>query len=338
MGLSNEKYAQIRRVYEERQNRSRSLLLERTRQLEEKEPRLKTLREQTASVSITHAMELMAGSSRCSADDLHQQLSELHAQKVQLLESMGYPPDYLDPVYECPDCRDTGYIGNEKCHCMKQLCIDMLYEQSHIRAQLKSDRFENFRLDYYDRDSVHPFYQCTSCDAAHTALDACMRFTRHFSEEQGNILLSGDVGTGKTFLTHCIAGAVLDQGFSVLYFSAGELMDRLGNIAFHRDEADPEEYAQILECDLLIIDDLGTELSNSFTVQRLFTLLNERMNRNASVVISTNLSMEEIEDKYSERTASRISSCYTILNMFGDDIRFKKRLLSLTKASKGSTF
>lgn len=336
MGLSNEKYAQIRRVYEERQNRSRSVLQKRTRDLEEKQPRLKALRQQTASVSIARAMELLAGSEQ-AADDLHRQLGILHTQKAQLLEQMGYPADYLDPVYECPDCQDTGYIGNEKCHCMKQLCIDMLYEQSHIRAQLENDRFENFRLDYYDRSSAHPFYRCTSYDAARSALDACTRFAQHFRDARGNILLSGDVGTGKTFLTHCIAGAVLDQGFSVLYFSAGELMDQLGNIAFHREEADPEEYIQILECDLLIIDDLGTELSNSFTVQRLFTLLNERLIRNVSVVISTNLSMEEIEDRYSERTASRISSGYTILNMFGDDIRFKKRLLSLTKKAEGST-
>ena len=336
MGLSNEKYAQIRRIYDERQSRSRSVLQERTRQLEEEQPRLKELREQTASVSISRAMELLAGSEQ-AAEDLHRQLSVLHAQKTQLLRQMGYPADYLDPVYECPDCRDTGYIGNEKCHCMKQLCIDMLYEQSHIRAQLENDRFENFRLDYYDRSRIHPFYRCTSCDAARSALDACTRFTQHFPDTCGNILLSGDVGTGKTFLTHCIAGAVLDQGYSVLYFSAGELMDRLGNIAFHREEADPEEYAQILECDLLIIDDLGTELSNSFTVQRLFALLNERLIRSASVVISTNLSMEEIEDRYSERTASRISSGYTILNMFGDDIRFKKRLLSLTKKAEGNT-
>ena len=334
MGLSNEKYAQIRRVYEERQNRSRALQQERQQTLEEQEPRLKQIREQMAAVSISRALEYLNGAER-APEDLHRQLDVLRAQKNALLNDMGYPADYLDPVYECPDCRDTGYIGTEKCHCMKQLSIGILYEQSHLQSQLEEECFDTFRTDCYDDEQVHEFYRCTSREAAKNACSACRRFSDAFRPQNGeNILLSGDVGIGKTFLTHCIAKAVLDQGYSVLYFSAGELMDLLGDIAFRREDADPEEYTQILDCDLLIIDDLGTEFRNSFTVQRLFTLLNDRLIRRSSVVISTNLSMEDIEDQYSERTASRISSGYTILNMFGEDIRFRKRLLSLTKGTR----
>ena len=336
MGLSNEKYAQICRVYEERQIRDRQIQQNRIRELEETEPRLKAIREQTASISITAALALLNGSTDAS-ETLHSELSQLRAQKSLLLTDMGYPADYLDPVYECADCQDTGYIGSEKCHCMKQLCIDLLYEQSHIRAQLKSECFARFRLDYYDHSDFHDFYHCTSYDAAKHALETCRKFSAQFSSHRGNILLTGDVGIGKTFLTHCIARELLDQGFSVLYFSAGELMDALSDIAFRRDDADPAQYSQIMDCDLLIIDDLGTEFINSFTVQRLFSLLNDRLIRSASVVISTNLSIDDIADQYTERTASRISAGYTILPMFGEDIRLKKRMASYIRKPEQKT-
>ena len=333
MGLSNEKFAQIRRIYDDRQRRSSRILQARTQEAEQRDPRLREIREQIASISISRALELLNGSTRAS-EDLHRQIDTLHRQKVQILSDLGYPEDYLDPVYECPVCRDTGYVGNEKCRCMKQLCIDLLYEQSHIHTQLETECFENFRLDYYDREDVHEILRASPYEMARNALEKCRTFSRDFGREGGNILLSGPVGTGKTFLTHCIAKEVLDQGYSVLYFSAGELMDRLGDIAFRREDADPEEYDQILGCDLLIIDDLGTEFKNSFTVQRLFSLLNERLIREKSIVISTNLSMEDIEEQYTERTASRITSGYLILNMSGDDIRLKKRILSLTKGTQ----
>ena len=335
MGLSNEKFAQIRRIYDERQIRGQQLQQMRLRETEAKNPRLKEIRNEIASISIEQALRQLNGAGG-DPDGFRAQLSMLHDEKVRILTAMGYPADYLEPVYECPDCRDTGYIGAEKCHCMKQLCIDLLYEQSHIRTQLETECFENFRLDYYDHSRVHDFYRCTSYDAAKRALEACRRFSDRFGTDRGNILLTGDVGTGKTFLTHCIAKAVLDQGCSVLYFSAGELINHLGDIAFRREDADTEEYDQILHCDLLIIDDLGTELTNSFTIQQFFSLLNERMIRDASVVISTNLSMEEIEDRYSQRTASRLSGSCLILNMFGEDIRYRKRVLSLTKGAKGT--
>lgn len=141
-------------------------------------------------------------------------------------------------------------------------------------------------------------------------------------------MLYGDTGTGKTFLSNCIAKSLLDQCFSVIYFTAFELFDIFEKNVFDRASDVSEIHHQIFDCDLLIIDDLGTEFSNSFTTSQLFLCLNERLLAGKSTVISTNLSMKQIAEMYSERTFSRISSNYTLLKFFGDDIRIKKKVTS----------
>ena len=166
----------------------------------------------------------------------------------------------------------------------------------------------------------------TSLECAHNAFDSAQIFVQNFKRCGGNLLLYGDTGTGKTFLSHCIGRALLDQGCSVIYFTAFQLFRIFENNVFSKDADASETHEQILDCDLLIIDDLGTEFSNSFTTSQLFLCLNERLLRGGSTVISTNLDMKELRDLYSERTSSRIISSYTPIRFFGSDIRIKQTL------------
>ena len=153
-------------------------------------------------------------------------------------------------------------------------------------------------------------------------------FVNSFGESSRNLFLYGDTGVGKTFLSNCIAKELINRSFSVLYLSAFELFDPLAKSKFDKDEDAAEMNEHIFDCDLLIIDDLGTELPNSFTVSQLFLCINERLVRRKSTIISTNLSLESLVETYSERTFSRITSNYTILKLTGDDIRIKKKLMN----------
>ena len=153
-------------------------------------------------------------------------------------------------------------------------------------------------------------------------------FVTSFADEFRNLFLYGDTGVGKTFLSNCIAKELIDRSFSVIYLTSFELFDTLAKSKFEKEKAAESMCEHIFDCDLLIIDDLGTELANSFTISQLFLCLNERLLRRKSTIISTNLSLESLVDIYSERTFSRITSNYTMLKLTGDDIRIKKKLMN----------
>ncbi len=264
---------------------------------------------------------------------LRAQIATISAQKAALLKAAGFPEDYLCPRYQCPDCEDTGYIGNEKCHCFRQAEIDLLYTQSNLRDSFRDETFSAFSLDWYSDELADPGTGMTAAQMAAQALDTCRRFAREFDQGAGNLFLTGNTGLGKTFLTHCIANNLLLRTHSVIYFSAYDLFELLADSSFGRVQPDEagELERHIFECDLLIIDDLGTEQVNSFVASELFRILNERSLRSGSTMISTNLSLAEIADRYSERVVSRITGSYEMLRLIGDDIRIQKRL----KATSG---
>lgn len=327
MALTNTQYDALLRTYQKKQFRARHELDRHYEEVYTSCPELKELDGQIASLSVSQAKKHLAGDTNALLV-LKSELNRLTEKKAALLAKNQFPADYLNPHYECPRCQDTGYIGVEKCICFKKAAIDMLYTQSNIKNILKVENFDYFSFDYYsdeeaDRDLVSGL---TPRQAAHKAHEDAWRFIKQFGKEQQNLLLYGSTGLGKTFLTHCIARELIERAHSVIYFTAFQMFELFKKYNFRPTDEDKELYQYIFDCDLLIIDDLGTELTNSFVSSELFLCLNERLLNGRSTIISTNLSLNALSATYSERIFSRISSNYTMVKFLGMDIRIQKKI------------
>ena len=326
MALNNSQYDTIIRSYEQKQLHNRNILDKRYETAYAKLPELKKIHQAISELSVKQARKLLEGEDNALAES-RAQIKALSKQGKDLLTCGGFPADYLEPVYDCADCKDTGYIDNKKCHCFQKAVIDMLYTQSNLKHILQEENFDTFTFSYYSANHVDPKTGSSSLANMQKAYMTARDFVDTFGKEFRNLFLYGDTGVGKTFLSNCIAKELIDKSHSVIYLSSFELFDTLAKSKFGRDEAANQMNEHIFDCDLLIIDDLGTELTNSFTVSQLFLCLNERLLRRKSTIISTNLSLESLVDIYSERTFSRITSNYTMLKLTGDDIRIKKKLM-----------
>lgn len=319
MSLTREQYDRIMLHYTESQSRHRRQLQERRAQVLSEIPEYRALEEETPAVAV-HALRarLAPGHDRSPRDDTRQKLAAIAQKKKDLLREHGFPEDYLERTYDCPDCKDTGYIGNRKCHCFIKQEVDMLYDQSHLQELTRLQNFQTLSEKYYHGEDLTRFRRAQAI---------CRRFAKEFDRKYQNLYLYGTVGTGKSFLSVCIADELLRSGHSVLYFSAVSLFDRLSSLSY--DYRSRDEYrsltSDLYRCDLLIIDDLGTELTNSFVSSQLFSLLNERHLNRKATIISTNLSLEEMHSRYSDRIFSRIMSQYMICKLTGRDIRLLQR-------------
>ena len=191
---------------------------------------------------------------------------------------------------------------------------------------MSRENFSTFTYEYYSDEEINPTTGLSSLETARRAVDECKHFINDFDNKPKNILIYGDTGVGKTFLSNCVAKELLEKGYSVIYFTAFQFFDILSKGVFQKDADAIAAHQNIYDCDLLIIDDLGTEFANAFTSSQLFLCVNERILRNKSTIISTNLNLGQIADIYSERVLSRIAGHYNIIKMFGDDIRIEKRI------------
>ncbi|MCR5278632.1 MAG: ATP-binding protein [Lachnospiraceae bacterium] len=319
MGLSNEKFAKIEREYEGIRLKNRHEAERRRQYVYENVEGYKDLDESSVSISMEMAKKRLNGEDG-TREELHALLTEVVDMKAALLRGAGLPENYLDPIYDCPDCKDTGYIDGERCHCMKERVIRELYQQSNIWEYLEHNNFDNLSYDYYEGENLELFKR---------GVNACHDLIDNYKDRPRNILFYGTVGTGKSFLSGCVAKEMLDRGYSVIYYSAASLFELEADYTFNHSNYKEELYNPtdyIYNCDVLIIDDLGTELVNSFVASKLFSCINERNLRGKSTIISTNLTLEQLRDTYSERVFSRILSTYTVCKLAGRDIRMLRKL------------
>ena len=326
MALQNFQYDIIMREYSRRQSQVQHDLEERRKEAFIRVPRLLEIDQEVAALSARKARSLLQGESD-TVEDLKKDVAALAQERRTLLRSNGFSDDYLEPHYFCPLCQDTGYVDGQKCSCFKKSEVELLYTQSNLKEILKKENFEHFSFDWYSDTMKNEATGLTARETAKRAYNTARNFVDDFDKRAQNLFLYGSTGVGKTFLSHCIASELLKTAHCVLYFSAFDLFDRLAQTAFSRkSETDPGDDF-ILDCDLLIIDDLGTEFANGFTISQMFVCLNERLLRGKSTMISTNLSLDDLNNMYSERVFSRITSAYTVLRITGDDIRIQKKLM-----------
>lgn len=237
----------------------------------------------------------------------------------RLLKEAGFPSDYLNPIYQCPKCRDTGFLteSRSKCSCFIAAQTRLLFEQSGISDLIQIQNFDTLSFDYFN-DAESASYS--------NALNNARNFIRNFNSDYQNLVFYGNVGTGKTFLSCCIAKELMETGFSVTYKSADRLFKDLVDLRFGDDKNEYFSFIEDLDqCDLLIIDDLGTEAITERVKADLFTCLNNRDLLKKATLISTNLTLDELNRRYSERIFSRISSHFTFCKFEGRDIRMLKK-------------
>lgn len=324
MALSNAKYDTIMRLYNRRQTAAKQAQEARVAEIYEKIPAIEKLNRQIPLLAVEQIQKKMEGDQNAVLT-FRQKTASIAEERKALLTAYGYPADYLDMTYTCPDCQDTGFIGDKKCHCFLQAEIDLFYSQSHLKEVLERENFDTFSYDYYAEESL---------PSIRRAVMEARLFIESFDTDFQNLFLCGSVGIGKTFLSNCIAKELLDSGHSVLYFTAFELFDALAKASFGKEkeeeQGENELASLIFDCDLLILDDLGTELVNSFTSSQLFLCINERILKQKSTIISSNLNLATLLEVYTERTFSRISSNYKMVEMIGSDIRIKKKFLENT--------
>lgn len=328
MVLTNSQYQLLMSKYYDRQLKTKDLIEKRYREVITAIPEIRELDKKIRGLSVEHAKSRL--SNKGNTIDLPASIEAISREKEQLLVSHGFPVDYLKPVYTCPDCQDTGYINEKKCHCFEKEIVNYLYSQSNLKDILDDENFSHFNMEYYPDDYTEEATGLTPRDNMHNVLSTAKNFISNFAAEPGNLLLYGNTGVGKTFLTNCIAKELLDRSYTVVYLTSVKLFDILETNKFDHDLSRTEKdtsLSYILSSDLLIIDDLGTELNNSFTSSQLYYCIDTRLTHHRSTIISTNLSFDDLREQYSERIFSRITSNYTLLKITGDDIRLKKAIM-----------
>lgn len=339
MAIDNSSYNAIMREYENIRANNRAAQVRRIEEVYEKIPEMKELNNSTGSVAVSRYKESLK-SGILSINDLKTDIDSIKNKKEELLCAAGLPKGYMEITYDCKDCKDTGYIDGKKCHCLKLRIRKLLYAQSNLENILSKENFENFSFDYYDNKTILPGQNMTNAAYMEGVKRFCEKFADKYFKMNGskngvdtasdendrrNIIFSGNTGVGKTYLSNCIAKVLLDRYYSVIYLSAKELFEALVKVKLEKSE--DQKYLllieEVYESDMLIIDDLGTELSNHFTTTEFFHIINRRVNTEKSTIISTNLSLDEMRDIYSERVTSRIRKSFMYIRLFGNDIRAK---------------
>lgn len=267
-------------------------------------------------------VKLSFTSSNSSKKDLEDKINKLKNEKEKILKDLGYKLSDLDKKHMCDKCNDTGYVGNKMCTCLKKFFVDYTYENSHLKEKFKEENFDTFNLDFYSNEKSSKD-RLSPKENMQLILKVVHDFCDNFSGDK-NLFFYGQAGLGKTFLCNCIAKELLDEGYSVVYYSACNLFKLISDETFNKDyNHESKELKNIYNAELLIIDDLGTEFITTLSTSEFFNILNTRIDKKKATIISSNLEIASLRDTYSERVSSRIIQSYEVLKFIGDNIRFK---------------
>lgn len=316
--------AEVLKIYENIRENKQNQLNARRKEIGRKVPEVLNIEKKIAQLCIDVSIAAFKSQDNREdyLNDLKRKITDLRIKKAELLMSREYPVDYLDMQYNCPKCSDTGFIGIEKCSCYKSILVKLYYDDSDLKVILRNNNFDMFDLNFYSTDKKSDEHE-TPRKNMEDILEKSMNFLRTFDDSNENLLFYGSSGTGKTLLSYCIARELLDRGYLVLYKTSEQLIKDLRSVRFEENTTLEE---LLINCDLLIIDDLGTESISDFSRSEFFNLLNTKLLKNKKMVVSTNYSLDSLLKNYSERITSRLIGNFTPCKFYGDDIRIKKNL------------
>ena len=322
MGYNKKAYIQTKEIFKAREDKARNDAFMRKCEVEAAIPEIREINNRLASTGAEIAIELAKGSQNIEEriNALKDKNLALQAKKAELLTANGYPADYTKPKFNCEKCQDSGFVGIEMCDCFHREVVENTIRNSGIGALVDTQTLENFDLKYYAHDAK-------ALAAMKGNLDQITQYIDKFKPGSSSLMFMGATGLGKTHLSTVIAKGVIEKGYDVVYDTTQNI---LGDFEYERfgrgynTDADEKTTDKYFDCDLLIMDDLGTELTNNFTVSCLYNLINSRINAGKPIIINTNLTGKELRERYDNRITSRLMGEFAIMLFMGKDIRQQK--------------
>lgn len=322
MALNSEIYAKAEEIIRKRKLDAENKAESKMRLFETLEPAYKEFKSEMINSVQEAILSINMHPDEAAKFVQEQKIRNLTAQQniKQLLRSHDLPDDYFEVKYFCPVCSDTGIDNNRLCNCQIEIIKQLSFDEAGKKSPLKFCRFEDFSLNYYD-DKYSAEYECSPRQRMREIFDFCRSYAQSFDTNSQSLLMFGETGLGKTHLSLSIAGEVIAKGYGIIYNSAQNIFNELQKERFGKADTNGEYEAMVLECDLLVIDDLGAEFSTQFTNAALYNIINTRINSALPTIISTNLDFKGIEERYTRRISSRLIGEYAALNFIGADVR-----------------
>ena len=323
MAYPKELYLKAQRILEKRREAAETEAAYRAEQIKSALPEIAAIQRKLSDIGLEISqLFFYKGDVDRKVSELSERSKALVAERNTILTANGYDEDAMKPAYTCAACEDKGFINGRMCACHKQLLKEQMREEVCRYAPLDACTFDNFKLEYYSNEplenSVVPRLR------AEKALNAAQRYAQNFSLNSKNLIFLGATGLGKTHLSLAIANVVLQRGYSVCYGTSYNICEDLRAEAYGKDKRITYTEDKVFESDLLILDDLGTEIYNQYNTAAIHNIINTRMLSGKPTIISTNYDWDELLDKYDQRVTSRINGEYTQIHLFGSDIRNMK--------------
>lgn len=318
--MNNTLFKKAQDILGERKLKNKLVQEERKKEIYGKLKRIAEIDKEISSLALSLTKNMLSNKNTEEAlKQFKDGSSKLNMEKCELLVENGYSPNYLDELFSCENCKDEGYADGKICRCLEKIYKELVYKAANLPILMDEQSFDTFNLDFYE-DSDNEFSPRKVMEFVY---NYCRNYAQSFNTDSENLLMYGGTGLGKTMLSSCIAKEVIDKGFKVYYQPAYRIFSLFESNKFanEQDEAVKAQIKYIFNSDLLIIDDLGTELVTTYTAEVLFDLINTRINSGKKTIINTNLSLEDIETIYSARISSRLIGNYEHLEFEGDDIR-----------------
>ena len=324
MPYSRDLYAKAERILEKRREKAEFEKDIRVDEIKQKLPEIANIQKQLSEIGFEISqLFFFKGDVEAKVNELKEKSQALVLKRNTILLSNGYSENALQPEYTCSACKDKGRIDGRMCNCQKKILKELMYSEISELAPLESCTFDNFSLDYYsekpDEDGIVPKQR------ADNILENSRRYAQNFSKNSKNLLFLGTTGLGKTHISLAIANVVIQRGYSVCYGTSHNICEDLRSEMFGRAERIRYTNSRLEDADLLIIDDLGTEIDNQYNIASIYNIINTRILEHKPTIISTNYTLHELLDKYDQRISSRLNGEYTKLYFKGKDIRRIKK-------------